>query len=83
MRIDAAWLDTHEWMLRSSHDGVVYDGYQCAPLGVWEKAPDWEAVRMPRPSVYDAMKRVKARLAEEGFQEIFSPARQIATRDGR
>jgi len=45
MRIDAAWLDTHEWMLRSSHDGVVYDGYQCAPLGVWEKAPDWD----PKP----------------------------------
>ena len=32
-----------------------------------------KAVGMPRPSVYDAIKRVKARLGEEGFQEIFRP----------
>ena len=31
------------------------------------------AVGIPRPSVYDAIKRVKARLVEEGFEEIFRP----------
>ena len=32
-----------------------------------------KATGIPRPSVYDAIKRVKARLVEEGFEEIFLP----------
>ena len=32
-----------------------------------------QTVGIPRPSIYDAIKRVKARLVEEGFQEILRP----------
>ena len=40
-QIDTAWLDTHEWMLRSSNDGVSYGGFKWKREGAWNIAPDW------------------------------------------
>jgi len=42
MRIDAEWLDTHEWMLRSSENGVSYGGFKWGRKGAWNKCPDWK-----------------------------------------
>src|SRR5574343_30141 len=39
--IDAAWLENHKWMLRSSDDGVSYGGFRWPALGEWATAPDW------------------------------------------
>ena len=39
--IDAAWLDTHEWMLRSSSGGVSYGGFRWPRIGRWMECPDW------------------------------------------
>ena len=41
MTIDTQWLDTHEWMLRSSNDGKSHDGYTWPLLGQWATASDW------------------------------------------
>ena len=41
MKIDKAWLDSHEWMLRSSDNGVSCRGYEWKRKGEWNKAPDW------------------------------------------
>ena len=41
MNIDKKWLDTHEWMLRSSNNGISYDGYKWPSKNRWAKAPDW------------------------------------------
>ena len=40
-KIDAQWLDTHEWMLRSSDNGISFDGYRWKRKGAWNQAPDW------------------------------------------
>lgn len=41
MRIDAAWLDTHEWMLRSTDNGKAYGGFKYPRKGVWVTCQDW------------------------------------------
>ena len=41
-KIDAAWLDTHEWGLRSSNSGVAHGGFRWPRIGVWVKCPDWD-----------------------------------------
>ncbi|HUU32880.1 MAG TPA: hypothetical protein VMW48_02390, partial [Vicinamibacterales bacterium] len=43
MKIDAAWLDTHEWMLRSSDNGVSYGGFKWKRRGAWTKCKKWSA----------------------------------------
>jgi len=40
-KINKAWLDSHEWMLRSSNNGISYGGYKWKRKGEWNKAPDW------------------------------------------
>lgn len=43
MKIDAKWLDTHEWMLRSSDNGKSYEGFQWKCKGTWTRCPDWNS----------------------------------------
>jgi hypothetical protein len=40
--VDANWLDTHDWMLRSSNNGVSYNGFEWV-IGKWITAPDWNS----------------------------------------
>ena len=42
-KINKKWLDSHEWMLRSSNNGVSYEGYRWKRKGAWNTAPDWDA----------------------------------------
>ena len=37
------WLDTHNWMLRSSANGVSYGGYRWPPIGKWTTCKDWDS----------------------------------------
>ena len=39
--INSAWLDTHDWMLRSSNDGVTHNGFKWKRKWAWNKCPDW------------------------------------------
>src|ERR1035437_10125010 len=39
--IDQNWLDTHEWMLRSSNNGISYGGFKWPGVGKWTECPDW------------------------------------------
>ena len=42
--IGAAWLDSHDWMLRSSNDGFSHDEYKWPEIGRWAKAVDWDGL---------------------------------------
>ena len=42
--IDAAWLNTHDWMLRSSNNGVSYNGFEWPAIGKWISVPFWNCV---------------------------------------
>ncbi len=41
--IGKQWLDTHDWMLRSSSNGVSYRGFQWEKKGEWTKAKSWDS----------------------------------------
>jgi len=36
-----SWLDSHEWMLRSSNNGISYNDFRWKKIGRWNIAPDW------------------------------------------
>ena len=42
--IDKNWLDTHDWMLRSSNNGISYNGYKWKRKFVWNKCADWDNI---------------------------------------
>ena len=40
--IDEVWLDQHDWMLRSSDDGLSLSGkFKWPKIGKWIECPDW------------------------------------------
>ena len=40
--IDSAWLDTHEWGLRSERpDRTAYEGFRWKRLGAWTRCEEW------------------------------------------
>ena len=45
MRITKKWLETHDWMLRSSDNGVSHNGFKWPAVGKWVTCPDWD----PKP----------------------------------
>ncbi len=40
-KITTAWLDTHQWFLRTSNAGVSYNGFRRKRIGAWNDAPEW------------------------------------------
>ena len=36
-------MDSGQWMIRFSNDGVAHGGFRWAPVGEWTVAPDWRA----------------------------------------
>jgi len=41
MKIGKKWLDSHQWFLRTSNNGLSHDGYKRKRVGAWNKAPHW------------------------------------------